>query len=445
MKSLIAVLLALSLFTSCVNNNLEPTVDLSENSLRPAIQFQTANHSEAFISYWPKDNPFQKQHSRKSTGKDHRVILLNLKPATTYDYVIHTSNPERTTNALSFTTAPLPAFVTQSAKVKIDTSVFNGYVLIRRLAPFGVDVIIDRAGDVVWYHKYDTVVRRPFNWTSRGTILSVYDSSRVVEYDLEGNKLLDIDASLFGKGNTLHHDAVLNAEGNVVALSHDSTTMDLRRFGYARDQNIRGDGIIVFDRQGKLLWKWNILDVYDPNHYPERKPDLYHSLGHSNSLAIDNDGNYIISFRDFSEIWKINAIDGSVIWKLGEEGDIATGKDHAFLRQHAAYITDEGELMLFDNGDRKTRPLSRVLSFKIDEHARQAKVRTNVVLPAELSADKMCSAVRITPGKFLICTSKRNGIISVVNDNAEVLWRVDLNSPSFRAYYLSNPFAQNTE
>lgn len=420
-------------------------MDLSENTLRPVIQFKTAGESEAFVSYWPKENSLHKQRSRKSSGTEHRVVLLNVKPATTYDYVIHTNKPERTTNALSFTTPPLPAFVTHTTKVKIDTSIFNGYVLIRRLAPFGVDVILDRSGDVVWYHQYDTIVRRPFSWTSKGTILSVYDSSRVVEYDLEGNKLLDIDAGLFGKANSLHHDVVFNADGNVVALSHDSVKMDLRKFGYAKDQIIRGDGIILFDRQGKLLWKWNILDVYNPNDYPKRKPDLNHSLGHSNSLAIDGDGHYIVSFRDFSEIWKVNASDGSVIWKLGDEGDILTGKDAAFLRQHAAYITDNQELMLFDNGDRKTRPLSRVLSFKIDENAGQAELRTNVVLPAELSADKMCSAVRVEAGKYLICTSKRNGIISVVNDHAEILWRVDLNSPSFRAYYLRDPFVRISE
>jgi hypothetical protein len=69
-----------------------------------------------------------------------------------------------------------------------------------------------------------------------------------------------------------------------------------------------------------------------------------------------------------------------------------------------------------------------------------ADIAANIVLPSELSADKMCSAERIGPGQYLVCTSKRNGIISVVDDSAEVLWRVDLSKPSYRAYYLQNPF-----
>jgi hypothetical protein len=52
----------------------------------------------------------------------------------------------------------------------------------------------------------------------------------------------------------------------------------------------------------------------------------------------------------------------------------------------------------------------------------------------------MCSAEQIADGKFLVCTSKRKGIISIVDSAGEVLWRVNLTKPSYRAYYLKNPF-----
>ncbi|HTF17944.1 MAG TPA: aryl-sulfate sulfotransferase [Chryseolinea sp.] len=442
MKTEIPILLALLCLTGCVRQSLEPKVTLhNDNVLLPTIAFSTSEESDAYIEYWPKEHTHRTQRSRHSTGKDHRIVLLNLKPSVVYDYVIHTTNPDRTTNVLNFQTGPLPPEVTQTKKQVIDTTQFDGYILVRRLSPTGVDVMVDKEGDVVWYHLYDSVVRRPFTWTANHTVLSVYDTSRIVEYDMYGDKILDMELEDHGIPNMLHHDAVLNAKGDIVALTHDSVRMDLRKFGYAKDEYIRGEGIMVFTRDGKKLWDWNILSVYDPRDYPKRKVDLTHSLGHSNSLAIDSDGHYLVSFRDFSEIWKINSSDGSVIWKLGEDGNIQLDTAGYFMRQHAAYLNEVGEIMLFDNGDRKIRSYSRVLSFKIDEAAKQAEVKSNVILSKELSADKMCSAVLVSPGKYLVCTSKKSGIISVVNDNAEVVWRVDLNSPSYRAYYLSDPFS----
>lgn len=440
MRVLTAVISILVL-TGCVRQSLDPVVaPHNRNVLLPAVQFSTAKVCDAFVSYWPKGRPALRQESGVSSGRDHRIILLNVKPSTVYEYTIHTSDPDRITNALTFETGPLPPEVTHAKKVTVDTSQFNGYVLIRRLFPKGVDVVLDKHGDVVWYQLYDSVVRRPFNWTQNRSVLSVYDSSRIVEYNLRGDKVRDVNLKDHGMANILHHDAVLNSAGNVVALSHDSVKMDLRKLGLAKDQYLRGDGIIVFDSEGALLWKWNILDVYDPRDYPARKIDLTHSLGHANSIAIDKDGNYVVSFRDFSEVWKVNSTDGTVVWKLGVNGDIKLDQEGYFLRQHAVCYDDDGNLMLFDNGDRTTRPYSRVLSFAIDETRKVADIRTNVKLSQELSADKMCSAVPISDGKYLVCTSKRNGIISVVNDNSDVLWRVDLNSPSYRAYYLTNPF-----
>jgi len=438
----------LLLLSGCIRHSLDPTISYYNNNvLLPTLEFSTSEVTDVYVDYWPKDHRDRMQRSRESTGKEHRIILVGVTPSTTYDYTIHTSNPERVTNTLSFTTAQLPAGVTQIKKQLIDTTQFEGYVLVRRLSPRGVDVMLNNAGDIVWYHMYDSVVRRPFNWTSKNTLLSEYDTARIVEYDLYGDVVFDLDLKKHNIPNMLHHDAVLNAKGEIVALTYDSVKMDLREFGYGKDQYILGDGIVVLTPDGEKVSDWNILNVYNPRDYPNSKLDLSHSLGHANSIAIASDGNYVVSFRDFSQVWKINSSDGSVMWKLGEGGNLKLDKEGYFLRQHAVSFNENGELMLFDNGDRKIRSESRVLAFAIDEKNRQALLTTNVVLSRELSAEKMCSAVMIKPGKYLVCTTKKNGIITVINDKAEVLWRVDLSNPSYRAYYLQDPFSikQNTE
>ena len=431
------------LLTMGCKDNITPQVSFHNNNvLLPAIEFTTPDDVEAYIKYWPAHNPSRLQQSTKTKGKNHRIVLLNLKEATEYKYQIYTSSPEKIDDVFSFQTATLPEEVTQTKKVVIDTMQFKGFALVRRLAPKGVDVIIDNEGDVVWYHLYDTVVRRPFVWTSRNTILSIYDSAQIVEYDVYGNKLLDIKLEDHGIPNMIHHDAVFNSTGDIVSLTHDSLKMDLRKFGYAKDRYIRADGIVVLTTDAKKIWEWNLFSVYNPLDHPEKKINLKQSVGHANSIAIDKDGHYLVSFREFSQVWKINSTDGSVIWKLGKDADFKMEEDAYFIKQHAICFNDAGELMMFDNGEKKTRPNSRVLSFKLNEKTMEAGVRANVVLPLELSADKMCSAVTVSDGKYLVCTSKKNGIISVVDDDGKILWRVDLTRPSYRAYYLPDPFAK---
>ncbi len=365
---------------------------------------------------------------------------MNLKPASQYNFVISNNSSGRKTEPFRFETRFLPEDITSTVKLTIDSTQFDGFVLVRGLDPKGADVIIDNEGDVVWYHQYDTVVRRSFSWTKNNTVLSIYDSAHIVEFDLKGKQTLNLRLEEKNIQHMVHHDIIYSEEGNIVTLTHDSVSMDLRRFGGRKSQFLRADGILVLSPAGEIVWKWNLLQVLDPLKLDPKSVDITHSLGHANSIAFDSDGHYLVSFRDFSQIWKINSKDGSVIWKLGASGDFKMDEDAFFIRQHTAYVDGSGDLMLFDNGDRKNRPYSRILSFSIDEATMVAKTKVNIKLNSELSADKMCSAEQIDNGKFLVCTSKKKGIISVVDNDGKVLWRVNLTKPSYRAYYLKNPF-----
>lgn len=445
MKNFTLFLCAILLAAGCsIHEKLSPQFSFYNNNvLLPTISFTSSDSNAYFVKYWPEgeeDNIFQSRHS---TGIDHQIVLTNVTPNTTYSYLIYSQGTQQVSDTLTFLTGELPFDIVTVKKRSVEEDVFDGYILIRKWAPIGSDVIINKEGDIVWYHLYDTTVRRAFNWTQRNSILSLYDSAQIVEYDLLGNKLLDMKLEDSEIPNMLHHDLLYNAKGDIVALTHDSVKMDLRKVGLGTDQFVRADGLIVIGVDGRVKWKWNLLDVYNPLDYPERKIDLKQSLGHANSITIDKDGHYIISFRDFSQLWKINAIDGSVIWRLGEGGDFKMNENDHFIRQHAIHFSPMGELMMFDNGDRKLRPNSRVLSITIDEESKEAKASRSISLPLELSADKMCSAEMIEIGKYLVCTSKKNGTLTVVNDAGEQLWRVDLTSPSYRAYYLSNPFGSN--
>jgi len=420
---------------------MQPEVTfLNGNALLPQIIFESPDSGEFIVTYWPVEKPNKKRKSGLSAGTQHQIILTNLKAATKYSFDIYDKISGRTSGPFSFETPALPDDITASEKHTIDTTQFDGFILVRGWTPRGADVIIDNEGDVVWYHQYDSSVTRPFSWTTQHSILSIYDSARIVEYDLYGNQMLNIDLDDPNIQRKVHHDILYDGKGNIISLTHDSIKMDLRKFGGHVNQFLRADGILVLNPSGKIEWQWNLLQVLDPMKLDPKLVSPGQSLGHANSIAIDRDGHYLVSFRDFSQVWKINSNDGSVIWKLGAGGDLEMDKEAYFIGQHSAYVNDTGDLVLFDNGDRKNRPYSRILSFSIDESAANAKTKINIRLNKELSAAKMCSVETIENEKFLVCTTKRSGIISVVNNTGDVLWRVNLSSPSYRAHYLKDPF-----
>jgi arylsulfate sulfotransferase len=427
-------------FLGC-QNEIRPIVTFhNDNVLQPKIEFTTSADQTVKIQYWPEGYRHKALVSNSSTGRNHSIILQNVKQTTRYNYVITGFTIAGSPKVFAFETGFIPNEVVRVNKTKPDSTIFSGYILIRKLAPKGSDVILDKNGDIVWYHVYDTVVRRPFLWTAKNTILSQYDSAHIVEYDNFGKQTLNLKLSHHGIANVVHHEVLLNQNDDLVTLTIDSAKRDVSKFGGSNNQYIKADGILVLSRLGRKIWEWNLLDHYNISNASHKALDFNQALGHANSMVIADDGNYTVSFRDFSQVWKINASDGTVMWRLGKAGDFQMNSEHHFNGQHSIHYNGRGELMMFDNGDKSGRRPSRILSFKLDERTMIAETKVAVTLPLELSAFKMCSAELISEGKYLVCTSKRNGIISVVNDKAEILWRIDLSSPSYRAYYLPDPF-----
>ena len=115
------------------------------------------------------------------------------------------------------------------------------------------------------------------------------------------------------------------------------------------------------------LVKQNFANHLDINRRPMAFPDWTHS----NSIVYSpDDKSLVVSIRDQSWVIKINyndgAGDGSILWKLGFQGDFAlqSGTTNAvdpvdwFSAQHDANIistTTAGTLdvLLFDNGNQR--------------------------------------------------------------------------------------------
>ena len=156
---------------------------------------------------------------------------------------------------------------------------------------------------------------------------------------------------------------------------------------------------------------------------------------HANSISLDKEGNYLISFYNNGQIWKIDAQTGKVIWKLGRNGDFTIPTWAAFDEAHAVHINNQGCIMFFDNGSKNH--LSKSLAYRLDETKMIAYPVIHTQLPPQLFSDRMGSSYLINDAFLLHCISKHR-TVALTNIQGQFLWELRCNRlTSYRAEFIS--------
>ena len=150
---------------------------------------------------------------------------------------------------------------------------------------------------------------------------------------------------------------------------------------------------------GEVLFEWHSLDHVDPHEswvppgstetsgtgeYSDSPWDYFHI----NSIDKNQDGDYLISARHTSAVYKISGIDGHVIWRLnGAKSDYVLN-GFQFSSQHDARFVSENEthtvLSLFDNGSNgynQTQPESTGQIIVVDHTTKNATALLNLNPP----------------------------------------------------------------
>ncbi|KAH8928108.1 hypothetical protein BT69DRAFT_1237362 [Atractiella rhizophila] len=99
----------------------------------------------------------------------------------------------------------------------------------------------------------------------------------------------------------------------------------------------------------------------------------------------DSNGDYLISMRGPSAIYKVSHTDGSVLWRLnGKQSDFQMGNGSTFYFQHDARWMDNGQMSLFDNaigGGDPDEPTARGIILDVDETAMTATLVQEYIPP----------------------------------------------------------------
>ena len=408
------------------------SIKLSNNlSSTYIINFKINLKSEAHIQYWENDK--EVFSSPLFYGDSFSIPLSFLKPSSNYNFKIVT--PNKSSIPYTFKTNEVPDFFPKLDLKKKNNFSFHGYLFFRTQTNPGIQFILDDNAKVIWYSISDTTLSRPFRSTNipifnrDASYLSLSEKNLIQEHSFLGDTLITIYT---GK-DIIHHDIMkIRDKNNFNSDKYVALTYEYLNFNQENIDSLIGDGIVVFDSNGNKLWSWNIFDHVRPNNENYKIQDDW---SHANAIDVDHDGNYLVSFRSFNQIWKIDSESGDIIWRLGDNGDFNLNEEDIFYQQHAINKIDSNKYLLFDNGSSDVRMTSRALLFTIDEEEKIFKSDWSVYLPDSLFTFKQGSVYLIGNENYLFTSSVNNRII-ITDNSGKILWNLLSDHSFYRVYYL---------
>lgn len=200
-----------------------------------------------------------------------------------------------------------------------------------------------------------------------------------------------------------------------------------------------GQSIVEVTPKGETVWQWDLLDHYERSDFVmddllilDHK--ILYDVTHANALEVAPDGNILISVRHTDEIIKIDRQTGDIIWRLGGSqshnndftyiGDSLNGISH----QHAPIILDNGNILIFDNGNSRTGEsrVSRAVEYELDEQAMIATLVWEYRTPENHFSPNRGSVQRLDNGNTLINFVSRQPNIIEVTPEGEIVLEITL-------------------
>ncbi|RKR08519.1 arylsulfotransferase ASST [Flavobacterium sp. 90] len=448
-------ILALLTLVSCSQNqgNVITYINIgthSNNELKIQIDVTTKDDVQVYAEYWSDKKGIKSKIKSpiSKNGLKHSLVLCSITPETNYTFQLITVQGKNTNTSklYTFKSRKLPEWLQKQFKANcpkpelLSKNFKSGFMLMGKRETPGVAYIVDYKGNLRWYHTVEGTGFKVTHFTKDQTILSILGKndeptsygSEILEINLQGDTLMHIKKGQGDLKQSIHHEIIKKSANEIVTITVDKKIMDLTSIGGKKNDTINSDGILILDKKGKKIWKWSVFDDLDPlkdKNILKNKKDWTHA----NSLNYDKDGNFLISFYNNGQIWKVDSKTGKVIWKLGKDGNMKMSPDSNFSQAHAAHINAEGSLMFFDNGvDVKQ---SSVFALKVDEKGKTVKLDFQIKLPKDVYNDRMGSAYMIDKDAILCCCSKRH-ITILTNRKGVLLWALESEIPPYRVEFI---------
>ncbi|KAE8320792.1 ASST-domain-containing protein [Aspergillus sergii] len=263
--------------------------------------------------------------------------------------------------------------------LKNDSLITPGYIF---MAPYQTELpgpyIYDSDGNLVWsgangsttdlFHDLQVC---PYEGSDH---LCYFQGNQIEGYARGRNIILNKDYGQVatvqsGDGLTLSdmHELKIIDNTSVLIAIYQPRRYNLTAYNVSADSGWVMDGVFqeINITTGDVLFEWRSLDhvgiseTYTPIRLNTVVGDgLSNATAwdyfHINSVDKNNDGDYLVSARHTSCIYKISGADGSIQWRLGGTNSSIEMQDYNFSSQHDARFLQENDtvtvISLFDNG-----------------------------------------------------------------------------------------------
>jgi outer membrane protein assembly factor BamB len=393
-----------------------------------------------------------------------KIVVLGLAPSTRYHGAVIAEGPGgvTTSDSVAFQTSDIPPSLS-GVRLDLSGSPPPGYIVTEISGDTtAATVAFDTAGRVRWYRSFTT---HPGEFAMQTEQLSTGDftvyvggstgwqpvGGRFIEFRPDGEIVRSYAAG--APYYTDSHELLLSVTAGTVSAAHiygyELRVLDLTALGGRPDQLVAGHTLLRQSASGATEFLWNAWDHFSIADWVFIPPNLasYPSIDfdHPNSLAIDHDGNYVVSFAGLGEITCIDAVTGQILWRFGGRhnqftilGDPLGG----FGFQHDVRVLHNGDLLFFDNGLAHAPQQSRAVQYHLDLRAMTATLVWEYRPDPPIFAPFVGSVQRFQNGNTLVGFGPA-AIMTEVTPTGQVVWegRLTVNGQPVPYFYRARRIA----
>ena len=356
-------------------------VDPYGNSpLTALILFTTSTSTSVQVTVEGKDEFSTFTHTFEKT-KEHYLPIYGLYAGTVNHVLVeYQEKGQKIQKEILIETGALPANFVLPTSVYADKSKLGNELYFYTPSSTGYTCAYDVNGDVRWYlsnyalWKVDRLKNGNLLLSTERLINNPYYMTGLYEMNLLGKVISEYSL----KGG-YHHDYYEMENGNLLIASDD----------FYNDDGTVEDYIVELDRKtGKIVRTFDLKDILKMTDGKSENWSAYDWF-HNNSVWYDKKSNSItLSGRHQDAVINIDYKTGKLNWIIGDSTNWSEEYQKYFFKpvdgtnfewqwsQHAAMITPEGYVFLFDNGNNKsknkgeyvdaTNSYSRGVMYKID-------------------------------------------------------------------------------
>ena len=333
-----------------------------------------------------------------------------------------------------FTVNPLPEHHTDQINILyIDEANYYEGINILDFESLGYSLALDRNGNEIWFadkYNFDDSKIMSVELLDNGNFTG-FSNGKGYEFTVDSDIVFETPQEF-----DIHHQILKSSNDTYFIIDAeieyhpcpDGCDSEFSLFPIPW----QGDRFIEIDSLGEIIWEWNAFDHISLSEYNPYYAEAYNGTiefdwTHSNSVLYDEISDAVyVSIRNLSRVVSIDYLTGQINWNLGESDfmtDPSFENEIGFSQQHSVQLTDDGNLIFFDNGRFQDPELSRCIEIGFDEDQEPFLVWEHV-LPDSMFTGSRGECDRLE-NNTLISAGRTGNVIEVDNNN-ELVWHLRL-------------------